>query len=132
MLSGASAVEGGALSRFRPRNAASWVKTIDVRILIVAATEAEIEPLVTKLGTELEVLVTGVGMTSTAFALGRDLASRRCDLAINLGIAGSFDRAIDLGSVLEVSEDTLAELGAEDDETFLSLTADCAASAQLG
>lgn len=114
---------GDALSRFHPRNAASWVKTIDVRILIVAATEAEIEPLVTKLGAELEVLVTGVGMTATAFALGRDLANRRCDLAINLGIAGSFDRTIDLGSVLEVSEDTLAELGAEDDEAFLSLPA---------
>jgi len=94
-----------------------------VNILIVAATEAEIEPLVKVLGPEIEHLVTGVGMTATAFALGRHLANRRYDLAINLGIAGSFDRAVALGSLVEVREDTFAELGAEDDERFLSFSA---------
>lgn len=94
-----------------------------MNILIVAATEAEIAPLVEVLGSDIETLVTGVGMTATAFALGRHLASRRYDLAINLGIAGSFDRTIALGSLVEVSEDTFAELGAEDDARFLPLSA---------
>lgn len=94
-----------------------------MQILIVAATDAEIEPLVSALGAKLEILVTGVGMTSTAFALGGHLATHRYDLAINLGIAGSFDRTLDLGSLVEVSEDTFSELGAENGEEFLSLSA---------
>jgi len=90
-------------------------------ILIVAATDAEIEPLVKTLGTKLDYLVTGVGMTATAFALGSCLTKTRYDLAINLGIAGSFDRQVGLGSVWEVSEDTFAELGAENDTEFIPL-----------
>ena len=68
-----------------------------------------------------EILITGVGMVATAFALGRHLASNQYDLVVNLGIAGSFDRDIALGDVLEITEDTFAELGAEDDNEFLSI-----------
>ncbi|MEO6851083.1 MAG: futalosine hydrolase, partial [Mucilaginibacter sp.] len=54
--------------------------------------------------------------------LGRHLAKHSYDLAINLGIAGSFDRDIALGEVVEVVEDRLSELGAEDDDAFLSIS----------
>ncbi|TWR30576.1 futalosine hydrolase [Mucilaginibacter pallidiroseus] len=67
------------------------------------------------------LLVTGVGMVATAYALGRELAINKYDLAINLGIAGSFDRSIALGDVVEITQDTLAELGAEDEETFIPI-----------
>ena len=60
-------------------------------------------------------------MTATAFALGRELATNQYDLAINLGIAGSFDRNIALGEVVEVTDDRFSELGAEDDEAFLTI-----------
>lgn len=69
----------------------------------------------------LSFLITGVGMVATAFALGKHLSTNQYDLVINLGIAGSFDRSIELGEVVEVIEDTFAELGAEDDEVFLPL-----------
>lgn len=69
----------------------------------------------------ISFLITGVGMVATAFALGKELSNNRYDLVINLGIAGSFDRSIALGEVVEVVEDTFAELGAEDDEIFLPL-----------
>jgi len=70
-----------------------------------------------------KILITGVGMVATAFALGRHLATHQYDLAINLGIAGSFDRNIPLGTVVEVTEDTFTELGAEDDSRFVTLDA---------
>ncbi|MFI5136774.1 MAG: futalosine hydrolase [Sphingobacteriales bacterium] len=70
---------------------------------------------------DFELLITGVGMVATAFALGRHLVSNQYDLVVNLGIAGSFDRNIALGDVLEITEDTFAELGAEDDDAFLSI-----------
>jgi futalosine hydrolase len=98
-----------------------------MRILLVAATEFEVLSLKSKVGTkgprtlDLELLTTGVGMVATAFALGRHLALNKYDLAINLGIAGSFDRDITLGEVVEIIEDNLSELGAEDAEEFLTI-----------
>ncbi len=121
-----------------------------MRILIVAATEAEIQPLILDFGFSIsdsensydlytfnakqnvehksaienpksEIIITGVGMVATAFALGNHLATNQYDLIINLGIAGSFDRSIALGEVVEIIQDTFAELGAEDDEQFLPL-----------
>lgn len=68
------------------------------------------------------LLITGVGMVATAFALGKELATNKYDLAINLGIAGSFDRSIELGEVVEVTYDTLSELGAEDADLFLPIS----------
>jgi futalosine hydrolase len=108
-----------------------------MRILFVAATEFEVESLLRSgdqgaksrekthhslLSTHHSLLITGVGMVATAFALGRELATNQYDLAINLGIAGSFDRDIALGDVVEISEDTIAELGAEDNEIFLPIS----------
>jgi futalosine hydrolase len=104
-----------------------------MKILLVAATQAEIEPLLSRLGNSnnpkqlivkdftVDVLVTGVGMVATAFAIGRHLALNQYELAINAGIAGSFDFTIALGEVVLVTEDIFAEQGAEDGEGFLSL-----------
>ncbi|HVS91100.1 MAG TPA: futalosine hydrolase [Mucilaginibacter sp.] len=114
-----------------------------MRILFVAATEAEIGKLIADLRFavydcdqganiscelrdaynrhQISTLITGVGMVPTAFALGKHLATNQYDLAINLGIAGSFDRSIALGEVVEVVEDRFSELGAEDDQAFLTI-----------
>ena len=53
--------------------------------------------------------------------MGVALHQESYDLALNVGIAGSFYRNIKLGQLVEVREDILSELGAEDDEEFLSL-----------
>jgi futalosine hydrolase len=108
-----------------------------MRILFVAATEFEVSGLISDLEFQISdlkkgayhspltphhsLLITGVGMVATAFVLGRELAVNQYDLAINLGIAGSFDRSIALGDIVEITEDTIAELGAEDDEAFVPI-----------
>jgi futalosine hydrolase len=102
-----------------------------MQILVVSPTEFEVESLRSEVGgqsqesraknQDIDFLITGVGMVATAFALGKHLASNPYDLAINLGIAGSFDRNIELGEVVEVTEEQLSELGAEDDEAFLPI-----------
>jgi futalosine hydrolase len=43
------------------------------------------------------------------------------DLALNVGVCGSFDRALEPGTAVHVVCDRLAELGAEDDERFLTI-----------
>jgi len=104
-----------------------------MEILVVSATSLEVESLKSEAGSKsqesrvknqgIDFLVTGVGMVATAFALGKHLTTHQYDLAINLGIAGSFDRNIATGEVVEIIEDQLSELGAEDDEAFLPIEA---------
>jgi futalosine hydrolase len=94
-----------------------------MRILIVAATEGEISALRPDLKPDVDVLVTGVGMVSTAARCARALALTRYDLALNVGICGSFDRALAPGSVVHVVRDHIAELGAEDNDEFVTIEA---------
>ncbi|MGK6350494.1 futalosine hydrolase [Parapedobacter sp. DT-150] len=91
-------------------------------ILVIAATQEEIRPflrLPEQQRQGMDILITGVGMVATAFAIGQKLATDHYDLLLNVGIAGSFDRAIPLGEVVWIVQDTLAELGAEDGDQFL-------------
>lgn len=101
-----------------------------MKVLIVAATQAELAltyqyfNLVAQDFVEqpkFDILVTGVGMTATAFALGRYLNNNNYNLVLNVGIAGSFDRRIELGTLVSIEQDTFAELGAEDQEQFIDL-----------
>ncbi len=102
-----------------------------MRILLVAATLTEVEPfrllypgvsesMEVNIGKhQVKLLISGVGMVATAYALGRQLQSP-CDLAINLGIAGSFNSTLPIGEVYAVGKDTFAEFGAENGGDFLS------------
>ncbi len=93
-----------------------------MEILIVAATERELKPSLPLLHErEIDVLVTGVGMVETAFALGEKLAAKHYDLLLNVGIAGSFSSDLTIGDVVEVVQDRLIELGAQNREEFLSI-----------
>jgi len=97
--------------------------TSDVRILLVAATDGEIAGLRPDLKANVNVLVTGVGMVATAVRCARALAMTPYDLALNVGICGSFDPTLVPGTVVHVVRDHIAELGAEDDETFVTIEA---------
>jgi futalosine hydrolase len=108
-----------------------------MRILIVAATDAEMDGIVARLGARrrhgdrvseysaagraVHLLVTGVGMVATAAWCSRALAERSYDLALNAGLCGSFDESLVPGTVVHVVSDCLAELGAEDGDRFLTL-----------
>jgi futalosine hydrolase len=114
-------------------------KQNEMRILIVAATQGEVQPLMDALGMQksdeadnlfvprhtsvanCSVLITGAGMVATAFALGKHLPHNVYNLVINLGVAGAFDKSFPLGEVYEITKDTFAELGAEDDTRFISI-----------
>jgi futalosine hydrolase len=106
-----------------------------MKILLVSATKFEIFPVLKELKKvsatrvlthcrfgkhTVDVLITGVGMTATAFQLGKIL-NKKYDLAINAGVAGSFKKNIQPGEVVNVTNDCFADLGAEDGERFLTL-----------
>ena len=105
-----------------------------MKILLVSATKFEVAPLLKKFKKissngnlvsycfgklSVDVLVTGIGMTSTALHLGKVL-NRKYDWAINAGMAGSFRKNIPIGSVINVTSDCFADFGAEDGNKFLT------------
>ncbi|MFI5151277.1 MAG: futalosine hydrolase [Bacteroidia bacterium] len=104
-----------------------------MKLLIVSATEPEIKPLLVHLGItggmksynykghQLEILITGVGMTATAYHLGRVL-TQEWDFALNLGLAGTFNDNLEPGTVVNIVQDHFAELGAEDGDMFIPIS----------
>jgi futalosine hydrolase len=91
-----------------------------MRVLIVTATDAEAAPLLVDLRRGVDVLVTGVGMVATAARASRALALDPYDLALNVGVCGSFDPSLPPGTAVHVVADRVAELGAEDGDRFLA------------
>lgn len=110
-----------------------------MNILIVSATEFEVKPLLaylkieqalpginfsenTEIHQDIKVLIAGVGMVNTAFMMGR-YETNLYDLILNVGVCGAFDRSLELGELVHITEDVLSEMGAEDDESFLTYDA---------
>ena len=86
-----------------------------MKVLIVVATNFEITP--DKLNIH-PVLVTGIGMVNTSINLTRELSKNSYDLVINMGIAGSFKDFINIGDVVEITEDSFSEIGFENNNQF--------------
>lgn len=107
-----------------------------MKVLIVAATETEVEPLLKKLflkkksggilkcgkykNVNVDILIAGIGMVTTTYHCTK-VISAAYNNAINLGIAGSFNYDLPIGTVVNVVYDRFSELGSETKETFLTL-----------
>src|SRR6185295_3957702 len=100
-----------------------------MNLLLVAATWDEIKPLenfLQEMDAEgkfhdhaVEICVTGIGGVQTAFHLGKILSTGKWDLAIQLGICGSFRKEFPIGTTVNVAEECFADFGVEDGEIFL-------------
>jgi futalosine hydrolase len=100
-----------------------------LRILIVAASNREVIDFTNKLEfvhqienqyrsyklgeLNIDVLVTGYGSVFMAYHLSKALNMINYDLAINIGMAGSFDHFLEQGFVVNVVQDQFADLGVE-------------------
>lgn len=97
-----------------------------MNLLIAAATSLEISPTHDFLlknnellsGHEQGILITGVGGVLTAYSLMRKFTTRRPDLVIQAGIAGSFEPGLKPGAVVMVNEEVFADLGATEAGTL--------------
>jgi futalosine hydrolase len=105
-----------------------------MRILVVAATRAEIAPFIdflvqnweadgadafVKAGRRIDMLISGVGMPATSYSLTKKLITGKgYDLVLQAGIGGSYERSLPLGSVVLVHSELFADLGAEDHYQF--------------
>ena len=90
--------------------------------LVIAATVMEITPFLeyyrgnNQLPANLpvDILITGIGLTSTTYSLTKQLNIKRPDVVIQAGIGGCFDKSIQLGSVFAVKQDTFADMGVKE------------------
>lgn len=100
-----------------------------MHLTIVAATPFEIEPtrqfLIENFQSKdqlnfikgeqtVQILITGVGSTATAFSLGQYLSKVKTNLLINAGIAGAFSEKHRIGDVFLVERDRFGDLGVEE------------------
>jgi futalosine hydrolase len=103
-----------------------------LKLLIVTASMSEAGILKSfpvsagryKLGRcEIDLLVTGVGGISTSWAMKKWLDSNPVpDLAVNAGIAGSYNDEFEKGQVVVPVTDCFADMGIEDGHNYLTLS----------
>ena len=105
--------------------------------LLVSATETECAPILGKIsgctsitprlytgtlqGQPVDILISGIGAVATTFRLTQTLMSRSYSHAVSMGIAGSFAANIPVEEVVQITEDCFADLGIDDNGTFLNL-----------
>ena len=88
--------------------------------LLVAATAKEILPFIDHyrnseksffVDINIDILISGIGLTATSYQLTRHFCLKRPDLVIQAGVAGCFDKKIPLGSVVAVKQEAIADEG---------------------
>lgn len=92
-------------------------------ILIAVAHPSEEEAVREAAGiSRCEIIVTGVGGAAMSWALQKRFAAGpRPSLVIGAGIAGSYVAAVKTGEVVVARSDCFADMGVDDNGTFLSL-----------
>lgn len=100
-----------------------------MKILILSATNFEVEPIVTYLNNdwnilskekwktndlEINLLIAGVGAFNTMFELMNKLNEDNYDLIIQAGVGGSYQKDISLGNVYYIQSERFGDLGIEE------------------
>ncbi|MCT4639837.1 MAG: futalosine hydrolase [Bacteroidales bacterium] len=103
-------------------------------ILIIAATEQEVIPLLNKLNTEkvsdkvyvseinsisVKTVISDMGTLFTSYTLTKEIVTGNPDLIINMGIAGSFNNDISIGDVVKVCTEEIGDLGYENKDSYV-------------
>jgi futalosine hydrolase len=94
--------------------------------LLVSATTKEIAPFLDHYRNggnkqDIDVLITGIGLAATTYALAKQCALKRPGCIIQAGIAGCFDKNISLGTVVIVRQDVIADLGVMENKQLNSI-----------
>lgn len=96
-----------------------------MKIIIISATEFEVEPSILKIKTSKNVdvsfAVTGIGMLATTFNLCKIIYEQKPDFIIQAGIAGCFDNNYKLGQTVIISKEFLGDIGVEENNKWNDL-----------
>ena len=83
-------------------------------ILLISATAREIQPFFeyyrnTKRTQNIDILITGIGLTAATYHLLKQITLKRPGLVIQGGVAGCFAEKIPLGEVVAVKKEVIAD-----------------------
>lgn len=99
-----------------------------INCLVAAATPLEISPFLDHHRNHVhfnkknvDVLITGVGLVASTFSLQKQVYLKRPHLIIQAGIAGCFDRSVELGKVVAIKQDTIADQGVIEKKLFKTM-----------
>jgi futalosine hydrolase len=95
-----------------------------MHLLLCAATEFEIKPsllFLKDLSVEVDVLVTGVGLTAASYSLTKSILSKKPGFILQAGIAGCLDDCHQLSDVVLIKNEVIGDLGVEEKGKFHSL-----------
>jgi futalosine hydrolase len=89
-----------------------------LKITIAAATEIEIAPFLKlkndnpvflKKKLTIDILITGIGLTSATYSLTKYISNNKPGLIIQAGVGGCFDTAVPLSSVVAIKQEAIAD-----------------------
>jgi len=85
-----------------------------MNILLISATAKEIAPFFeyyrnSKRAQNIDILITGIGLTAATYHLLKQVNLKRPDLIIQAGVAGCFNKKIPLATVVMVEKETIAD-----------------------
>ncbi len=95
--------------------------------LVLSSTIFEIKPFIEycrnsnkldHLDLQLEFVIGGVGQVNTTYALMKYLQMKRPDVVVMAGIAGSFTSKLQLGDVVVVKDEVMADLGVQEKDGY--------------
>ncbi len=97
-----------------------------MNILLAAATPMEIqttreylaEKMYYRKDFNISILITGVGLVNTTYALLKYINKNKPDLVIQAGIGGSLHPLYPPGSVVMIKEEIIGDLGVEENDGF--------------
>lgn len=96
-----------------------------MHLLLCAATELEIQPTINFIKEEkiqnVEVLITGVGMTTTVYTLTKSILNKKPDFILQAGVAGCLDKNLPLTKIVLVENENIGDLGVLENGSFKTL-----------
>lgn len=96
-----------------------------MKILVLAATQQEIEPFLQS-SLHIDVVIGGVGVAATTYHLTKQLVHHHYDIVIQAGVGGLFSNSDmsdwpKLTEVVCISKDAFGDLGAWENQQFKSI-----------
>ena len=96
-----------------------------MQLLLCASTEFEIRPTIDfireETNSQVDVLITGIGMMATTFSLAKTVFNKRPDFILQAGVAGCLDEKLPLTKIVLIENENIGDLGVEEIGTFKTL-----------
>lgn len=96
-----------------------------MQLLLCASTVFEISPTIDYIRNEklqnIDILISGVGMVATTYALTKKIFDNRPGFILQAGVAGCLDEQLPLSKIVLVENENIGDLGVEQSNQFNNL-----------